>query len=81
MEVSPETWLEGELRIHVHASFQKWRGAMYAKHASELVVCNASPVNSVQLGDVGADCRSKASGAAVCHFYCSMDKILSLIHI
>eukprot|EP00975_Prorocentrum_lima_P034070 7158291-Prorocentrum_lima.AAC.1 len=24
MEVSPDTWLEGELRIHVHASFQKW---------------------------------------------------------
>eukprot|EP00975_Prorocentrum_lima_P038814 8154550-Prorocentrum_lima.AAC.1 len=49
MEVSPEMWLDGELRIHVHASLQKWRSAMYAKHASELVVGNAEPVNSVQL--------------------------------
>eukprot|EP00975_Prorocentrum_lima_P034131 7172397-Prorocentrum_lima.AAC.1 len=75
MEVSPDTWLEGELRIHLHASFQKFHGAMYAKHASELAVCNAAPVTAVLLGDVGADCRSKSTGAAACHFYCSMEKI------
>eukprot|EP00975_Prorocentrum_lima_P045337 9493703-Prorocentrum_lima.AAC.1 len=48
---------------------------MYAKNASELAVCNAAPVISVLLGDVGADCRSKSTGAAACHLYCSMQKI------
>eukprot|EP00975_Prorocentrum_lima_P037743 7939934-Prorocentrum_lima.AAC.1 len=54
MEVSPETWSDRELRLHLHLSLQRMHGAMVAAFAHDLAVCGACPMASLGLGDVGA---------------------------
>eukprot|EP00975_Prorocentrum_lima_P011330 2408425-Prorocentrum_lima.AAC.1 len=41
LEVSPETWLQGELRLHLHLSLQRIHGVMVAAFAHDLAVDGA----------------------------------------
>ena len=74
LEVSPETWEAGQIRLHLHGSLQAMNHVLHVRSSEELVVCGAQPFLSRMASAEHGDQSAYAVNAGASHFYCSVLK-------